>query len=143
MKEAFNTRTAGELYRAAVTGLSKKQLAWIFQEGIRLYAGFDSLTGETHVELSPGNDERGAYSDFHVQQFDRERAVDFYYFDPESLYYGSDAEDRESEPNAGQLEELREYLDDACSNAAETFFDSYLEEVESYDKDQKESDGAR
>lgn len=116
----FDVVVARKGYQTAVSDLSEAQLKFIFEEGVRIYAGIH-LRGGTHVELSPGDDERGAFSDLVVQNFETGQ-WEYVYIDTEDLHYSIDATLSDD-----VLQDLKDYLADACSNVAEGLFDKYLQ----------------
>lgn len=116
----FDVVVARKGYQTAVSDLSEAQLKFIYEEGVRIYAGIH-LRGGTHVELSPGDDVRGAYSDFVVQNFETAQ-WEYVYIDAEGLCDFID-----ETPSPAVLQDLKDYLEDACSNVAENLFDKYLQ----------------
>lgn len=119
----FDAVEATSLYGTAIGKLNIRKLRLIFDQGVRVYFGVSDF-GSTLVELSIGNDEHGAYSDCIAQLFDRNQC-EFFYLSPDELH---DYPGFEYEPSNGELDELKDYLADACSNDAVDAFDKFAEE---------------
>lgn len=107
----FDSVVASEKYQSAVAALTEAQLKTIATEGVRIYAGIHDA-GFTHVALSPGNDERGAYSEVVVDQFESGR-WEYVYIDPEMLACAMD----------GSTFTVRECLEESCSYDADALFE--------------------